>query len=304
MKVIPAVAAILLASFTAQTAMPAPHAQTSTMEQSTSTAPSTALTEALVAACRQNIEQFAEHLTNENAAAFRKLSANEQTAVMRRFSLLDDPGKPLLSGTAQGHTELRCEGGDTTTLFRFGAERVRDTLAFVPVDVANGRKIEFGLVRQDGAWRMLSLGLLLLDIPQLEERWAQEDMEAREKAAIQTLYALADAINTYRTGFEKLPESLAQLGPAPKNQVSPDAAHLVDADLAAGKKAGYLWRYRIRSSASGADSSFELAAVPAQYGVTGRRSFFLDANGNLHGADKEGALATSDDPIIRRAKPE
>ena len=121
-------------------------------------------------------------------------------------------------------------------------------------------------------------------------------------AAIRTLLALADALRTYQRAFGNLPESLEQLGPAPKDAVSPDAAGLVDADVAAGKKGGYLFRYRILPGGVGA--GFELAAVPVEYGTSGRRSFFLDASGKLHGADKQGVVATDTDPVVEPQKRE
>ncbi len=262
--------------------------------------PAAALSSALVAACRQNESQFVHYLTPENAAAFRELPAVQRTALLRRLSLLDDAGRPLASSDAQNHTVLRCESPGATSEFRFGETRAHENLAFIPVQVAGGRATEFGLVRDGGGWRILSLGLLLFNIPELEKQWAQQEVEAREAAAIKTLEALAGAIGTYRRAFGKLPESLAQLGPAPKEGVSPDAANLVDDRLAAGERGGYLYRYRILPAAEGADASFELAASPTEYGKTGRRSFFLDAHGKLHGADKQGAVAAADDPVIEK----
>ncbi|MFZ0785093.1 MAG: hypothetical protein WAM67_04850, partial [Candidatus Acidiferrales bacterium] len=45
-------------------------------------------------------------------------------------------------------------------------------------------------------------------------------------------------------------------------------------------------------------TAFELAATPESYGKSGRRSFLLDADGKLHGADKNGQMATADDAIV------
>jgi hypothetical protein len=87
------------------------------------------------------------------------------------------------------------------------------------------------------------------------------------------------------------------LGPAPKGQISPEQASLVNAGLAAGKQNGYLFRYRIVPDPSGNDTNFELAATPESYDKVGRRSFFLDAEGKVHAADKHGTVATSDDPL-------
>jgi hypothetical protein len=64
-------------------------------------------------------------------------------------------------------------------------------------------------------------------------------------------------------------------------------------------KNGYAFRYVIvGASTLGAPAKFELAATPLQYGRTGRRSFFRDAGGVLHGADHRGAIGNETDPKI------
>ena len=260
--------------------------------------PVAALTAALSAACRANETQFENYLTVDNAAAFRTLPQDQRSAVLKRLSLGDEAGKPLLSSDDQNHTVLRCTAPEGTAEFRFGDVRTRENLAFIPVAVTDGEKTEFGLVRENGGWRLISLGLVLLDIPQLSKQWAESDLAAREDAVISDLRALNDAIQTYRRAFGKLPDSLSQLGPAPKDQISPDQASLVSDELAEGNDGGYRFRYRIVTGAQEDQSAFELAAMPNDYGKTGRRSFFVDASGKVHGADKHGDQATEDDPVI------
>ena len=191
---------------------------------------------------------------------------------------------------------------------RFGATRLRENLAFIPMEIPitgeAPRTITFGLVREGGNWKLLSVGLVLLDIPLMAKQWEQADMDAREDNAIANLRAVAAALETYRRAYGDWPESLALLGPAPPGGVSPQAAGLVDADLAAGTKDGYAIRYTIVPTATptsdNADKpeTFVLAASPTEYGKTGRRSFFLDATGVLHGDDKQGGMATSADPRV------
>jgi len=257
-----------------------------------------ALAAALSAACRANETQFENYLTVDNAAAFRALPEEQRSAVLKRFSLADEPGKPLLSSDDQNHIVLRCTAPGGTAEFRFGDTRTRENLAFIPVAVKDSESTEFGLVRENGGWRLISLGLVLLDIQQLSKQWAESDLAAREDGAVANLRALSDAIQTYRRAFGKLPDSLAQLGPAPKDQVSPDQADLVSDQLAAGDGGGYRFRYRIVSGAEEGDDAFELAAMPDDYGKTGRRSFLVDAAGKFHGADKHGDQATEDDPVV------
>jgi len=285
--------------------------------------PAEALAEALVAACRQDETQFARFLTAENAPAFRALKPTQRAALMKRFVLLDAPGRPLLANDSQGHIVLRCEAPSITAVLTLGASRARENLAFVPVEIrgpgaaagaspdstgagssdAPPRRIEFGLVREGGGWRLLSVGLLLLDLPVLAQQWAEQEREAetqaREAAAIAALREIARAMEAYRRIFGRVPDNLLQLGPTPKGSSSAIGAGLLDADLASGQKGGYLFRMVIRGGApEGEGGGFELAAHPAEYGKTGRRSFFLDSAGTLRGGDKQGGVATSADPHI------
>lgn len=262
------------------------------------TDPAASLASALAAACRANETEFENYLTLDNASAFRVLSADQRSAVLKRLALTEQTGKPLLSSDDRSHTVLRCTSAEGTAEFRFGQAHMRENLAFIPVAVNNGETTQFGLVRENGGWRLISLGLVLLDIPQLSKQWAAADLEAREDAAVSDLHNLNDAIQTYRRAFGKLPDSLAQLGPAPKNQVSPDQADLVNEQLAAGSDGGYRFRYRLVLGTQEDETAFELAAMPDDYGKTGRRSFFLDASGKIHGADKHGDLASVDDPAV------
>ena len=70
-------------------------------------------------------------------------------------------------------------------------------------------------------------------------------MDAREDNAIANLRTVAAALETYRRAYGDWPDSLALLGPAPPGGVSPQAAGLLDAELAAGNKDGYAIRYTI-----------------------------------------------------------
>ena len=284
-------AALLLA---AMTMTPSANAQ----ESGDAADPAAALADTLVAACRANETEFANHLTAASAAAFRALPATQRSELMKRLSLSDEPGKPLLSSDNDKHIVLRCRAANTTVEYRFGTTQVQENLAFIPVAVVNSEQADFGMVRDGGSWRLLSLGLVLFDVPQLARQWAAADLAAREDGVIADLRSLAEAIRRYQRAFGKLPESLAQLGPAPKDQISPEQAALVPADMAAGKHGGYVFRYRISPDANGNDNDFELAATPEAYGRPCKRSFFMDIAGKVHGDDKRGKVATVDDPLI------
>lgn len=269
-------------------------------QENAATDSSAALAEALSAACRFNETQFADALSGNNPAAFRALPATQRTEFIKRMSLTDEPGKPLVSADSAGHTVLHCRAPNTTVEYRFGMPRLQESLAFIPVTVVDAEETEFGLIHQNNGWKLLSLGLVLFDIPQLSKQWAQADRDAREGAIVATLRTLAEAIHTYQRAFGRLPEYLAELGPAPKDQISPEQASLISAELAKGTQDGYEFRYRIVPDINGNDTKFELAATPKPYG--GHRSFFLDETGRVHGDDKHGAVATTEDPLIAGEK--
>jgi len=275
-------------------------------QETAGTDASSALSSALSAACRANDTQFADFLSGSNPAAFRALPATQRAEFLKHISLSDEPGKPLISSDGNGHTVLRCRAPNTTVEYRFGTPRVQETLAFIPVMVVDSEETEFGLIHEANGWKLLSLGLVLFDIPQLSKQWAQADFTAREDAIVATLRATSEAIHTYQRAFGRLPESLAELGPAPKDQISPEQASLVSAELAKGSQDGYEFRYRIVPDISGNDTNFELAATPKPYGANGHRSFFLDESGRVHGDDKHGAVATTEDPLLagEKAEPE
>jgi hypothetical protein len=296
-----------LLSLCAALCAPAVFAQSQTQSQSQPAAapPSaaqdsaSALTAALSAACRQNSSDFANYLTNANAAAFKSLSEHDQLSLMERFVLLDTKGRPLLATTTDGRTLLRCEAADASQGFTFSAPEAHDNLAYISVAISSGESIRFGLVREDSNWKLLSIGLLLIDIPQLQKEWAAQSLKENEQAVIDLLHGLQQAVIRYQDAFGRLPDTLSQLGPTEKGQgISPSAAGFVDSDIASGAKDGYEFRYRLNTPAGSDTPAFEIAAVPQQYGKSGQRSFLLDEHGHIHAADHRGAVATLDDPLI------
>jgi len=275
--------------------------------------PAQALQETLAAACRHDEAAFADHLPSDNAQAYRALAPEQRAALLKRFVLQEDPGKPLLS-TLEGHTVVRCEGPGATSEMRFGATEVRENLAFIPVSVPEGdetQSVRFGLVRESGQWKVLSVGLLMLDIPALGRQWEESDQQTRERSAIAVMRRVAGALKSYQRAYGNLPETLEQLGPPVQGGLSPEMAGLLDSELAKGAAGGYRLRYAIvpatgeeneseRSTAAG----FTLAATPVVYGKDGRRSFFLDSTGTVRGADKNGAVATANDPRVESGDPQ
>jgi hypothetical protein len=260
--------------------------------------PREAIIAALEAACNQNAQQFSRYLLAGSQRTFTALPEAEQKTLLKRISLTSLPGhaQPFLD--VQGQTVVRCSTPAETVTYRLEPPEIDQNVAFVAVTVSGGEKTDLGMVRQPSGWRLFSLGLLVINVPALVEQWKAAELGANERAAIADLVFIEQAIKTYHESFGRWPDALEQLGPAPPNEVSPERAQLLSDRLASGTTDGYRFRYRVVTGTNGQIEGFELGAVPETYGATGRRSFFLDAQGKLHAADKEGAPATADDPIF------
>jgi len=61
---------------------------------------------------------------------------------------------------------------------------------------------------------------------------------------------------------------------------------------------GYVYTMTLTPRNGNVAPKYALSLVPAQYGVTGVRSFYTDESGYIRGGDKHGAPATADDPQI------
>lgn len=268
--------------------------------------PVTTMREIVSAACSEDATQFAGFLTARNAKVFQRLNAGARVALMKRFVLLDEPGKPSVTQDPSGRPTVRCQTPSFATEARIGGAQVEDNLAYVPLQVrgvsdpeSEAWQITIGLVREAGQWKLLSAGLLLLDLVALEPQWARESLDKNERDALAALKELAQAVETYRRTYTRLPESLTRMGPAQNGHATPESAGLIDEQLASGAKAGYSFRYVIQGGSDlGAPARYELAAVPTIYGTTGRMSFYRDSEGGYHEADHRGALATRADPRV------
>ncbi len=269
--------------------------------------PGGALSGALAAACSQNQAEFTRFLTVRNKESFSRMTPAARVALMKRFVLLDEPGKAAISANPAGRPIVRCETPGATTEMQIGGADVHDNVAFLPLELhdvtdstgASARQINMGLVREDGQWKLLSLGVLLLDLPALEVEWDESEIDATEKDALESLKTIAAAVESYRAKYLHLPESLANLVPPAHGASGINAAGLLDADLAKGAKDGYMFRYVIVGASDvGAPAKYELSATPLHYGQTGRRSFFRDSNGMVHAADHQGAVGSETDPKV------
>ena len=269
--------------------------------------PVSTLRDILFAACSQNSTEFARSLTFRNAEAFSRMTPATRTTLLKRFVLLDRPGQPRAEIDAAGNLNVYCTTSDVTTQLQIGKPELRDNLAYISLTVKNAaasdednsHRVLMGFVREAGQWKLLSLGLLLLDLPSLAEEWDRAEIKNNEQSAIDSMKNLAEAIETYRKTYTRLPDNLAVLGPPPQGPAKSEKAGLIGAELAEGHTDGYSFRYVIVGGNSlGAPAKYELAAIPIEYGRTGSRSFFRDTLGVLHGADRRGAVGSATDPKV------
>ena len=275
--------------------------------QSPPDAPSLALKDALTAACSGNTQDFVRALTARNTEAFGRMTPPAREKLLKRFVLLDKAGKPHTEGDAEGRVLVYCATPEMTTVMEISKPELRDNLAFVPLAIreasdasgASAHHVTMGMVRESGQWKIVSLGLLFLDLPSLEAEWDRAEIQANEQAAIASLKQLMLAIEDYRKTYTRLPDALKVLGPAANGTPKAESAGLVDEEMAAGRKGGYAFRYVIvGASTTGAPAKYELAAIPSEYGRTGHRSFFCDTAGVLHAGDHKGAVGSDLDPRL------
>lgn len=102
---------------------------------------------------------------------------------------------------------------------------------------------------------------------------------ANETAALARLRAIAAAEARYQVDSGGDYGSLEQL--IQKRYVN---------DPSNGKLTGYKFDVQVRPG------SFQITAVPEKFGITGKRSFYVDESNIVRTADKKGAPATASDP--------
>jgi hypothetical protein len=269
--------------------------------------PQTVLRDVLSAACAQKDADFGRALTARNADAFLHLTAAARSKFLKRFVLLDEAGEPRVETGTDGTLQVSCVTPRVTTVMEIGKPEIHDNLAYISLIVRDStdtallsaRRVVMGMVREQGQWKLLSLGLLLLDLPTLGEEWDRAEMKSNEESAAAHMKELAKAIEEYRKTYTRLPDELSWLGPPESGVAKAEKAGVVSKDLAAGQLDGYTYRYVVvGASTTGAPAKYELAAIPTDYGRTGGRSFFLDSAGVLHAAERKGAVGSITDPKV------
>lgn len=124
---------------------------------------------------------------------------------------------------------------------------------------------------------------------------ALEDRSENEKAAIAALRTVSAAQVQYYSQFGRFASSLRQLGERDgSGKSTPEAAGLLDSEVASGVKNGYRFVLEDRGAAEYATS-----ADPTAFGTTGNRTYYSDQTGVVH--EHQGSEpATSRDPEVRQ----
>jgi len=136
----------------------------------------------------------------------------------------------------------------------------------------------------------IMLILMLIAIPNMLNLKSQ----ANELSAMQSLHAIYEAEIQYQTNYPAngYACSLSALGgDASAGAPSPQAAQLLQPDLASGQKSGYTFSIVncTKTTVNNQDmyTSYEAVAVPQAVGKTGHRGFCIDLTGEIK-ADPAG----------------
>src|ERR1700675_3829766 len=189
-------------------------------------------------------------LPTRNKVSFSRMAPAARIAFMNRSVLLNEPGKPAVTANPAGRPIVRCDTPAGAAEIQIGGADTRDNIAFVPVDLhdatdssaASAIQVNMGLVRENGEWKILSVGVVLLDLPSLELEWDSAEADKNEQTAIESLKQIAEAVETYRRKYARLPDSLSSLVPPLHGPQNAEAADLIAGDLATGMKNGYSFR--------------------------------------------------------------
>ena len=113
---------------------------------------------------------------------------------------------------------------------------------------------------------------------------------ANESAAIRSLIVLHQAEQSYQSTTGK------GINYGTLSDLQSDS--LISADMARDVRSGYRLKLEVFPASSGSPAAFTVIAVPAEYGSSGRRSFFVDETGVIRGEDNHGLEASKSTPPV------
>jgi type IV pilus assembly protein PilA len=118
-------------------------------------------------------------------------------------------------------------------------------------------------------------------------------VHAKELATVAKIQSINRSQLQYQAQFGHFATALSQLGPPPPGtQEGPDAAGLLAERVAGGSADGYLLRIIAKPD------GYAVTAVPEDFGVTGRRTFYSDESGVIR-QNRGPDAATAESPAVR-----
>ncbi len=125
--------------------------------------------------------------------------------------------------------------------------------------------------------RIFGLSVLVLVAVLLPIPAGREVFRATEMAAIRDMVIIGAMETQYFSQFGKYASSLVELGP-PASGVNPGptGADLIPANLASGRKNGYVF------TVTGIPAGYAVCATPILFGKTGQRTFYVDRRMIIH----------------------
>jgi type IV pilus assembly protein PilA len=135
---------------------------------------------------------------------------------------------------------------------------------------------------------LIVVGIILLILMVAIPNAMNAHLNAVETVVMREVQTIYQAQIQYHSQFGEYASTLAELGPPANGVAGPAAAKLVPPSLASGEKDGYLF------SVNRTTEGFAVNANPKVFGRNGRRTFYLDQDGNMHqNWGPEPATATS-----------
>jgi type IV pilus assembly protein PilA len=119
---------------------------------------------------------------------------------------------------------------------------------------------------------------------------------ARETGAVKAITTIHTAQVQYYSNFNRYAASMQELGPPTSGAPGPQAAELIERDLASGEKGGY--KYTLQVTPTG----YIITAVPSQFGTSGSKTYYSDQGMGIHVHNGQEP-ATANDPLLGETAP-
>ena len=238
-------------------------------------------------------------------------TVKKQEILSKLLELKSEQLKDCTVRAAQNGDGWEVIEGDGTVKARVKLENafISGTDAILPLEVESDDATQSFIVKmhlEEHEWRIGEFGQWQkMDLGITELLHEPTEMEKNEAAARETLGEIERAVGRYaamhpQNGFPARLQALT-VGPA---EVPPEAwprFGILDESFAEEPliKNGYRFHYLLTNAGGGEQGpgEFEIVAVPVEFGVTGKKSFYLDQDGTVH-MTMENRPATSGDQAI------